>query len=166
MIATAYIGLGSNLDNPAQQLRSAIAAIAQLADCELTATAHWYQSAAVGPGVQPDYINTVIVIATSLSPLHLLQRLQAIEADHGRERTVRWGPRSLDLDLLLYDNYRLDTPELTLPHPRLSERNFVLFPLADIAPTLLLPNGISVLELLANCPSNGIVRLSTGASDG
>lgn len=166
MTATAYIGLGSNLDDPARRVSSAIAAIARLPDSALSAVARWYQSVAIGPGKQPDYINTVVRISTDLSPQLLLQLLQTIEKDHGRERRLHWGPRTLDLDILLYGDWIIDTTELTVPHPRLGERNFVLFPLADIAPTLVLPSGASVPELLANCTSEGIVRVFAGVNDG
>ena len=156
---TAYIALGSNLDNPQQQVTTALAAIAQLPRCELVAQSPWYHSAAVGPGRQPDYINGVCAIQTRLQPLPLLHALQTIEQNQGRVRNERWGVRTLDLDILLYGDLKLDTEELQLPHPRMAERNFVLAPLVDIAGELSLPDGRRLTQLLANCPGDGIVRI-------
>lgn len=162
MSVTAYIGLGSNLDEPQRQIDSAIAAIAQLAQTQLIRSAPRYQSTAIGPGPQADYINTVIAVETSLSPMALLGRLQTIEQLHKRERSVRWGPRTLDLDILLYGDTIVQLPTLTVPHPRLKERSFVVYPLHDIAPGLILPDGTVVAHLLANSNPQGIVQLSAG----
>jgi 2-amino-4-hydroxy-6-hydroxymethyldihydropteridine diphosphokinase len=134
----SYIALGSNLDLPMQQVLRAMKTIAATPDCTLIAQSHLYGSIAVGPGVQENYVNAVIAIDTALSATSLLHTLQAIEVQHQRERTVRWGARTLDLDLLLYGNANIQTPELTVPHPRMFDRDFVLRPLADIAPTALL----------------------------
>ncbi|MEH6543444.1 MAG: 2-amino-4-hydroxy-6-hydroxymethyldihydropteridine diphosphokinase [Porticoccaceae bacterium] len=163
MSSTAYIALGSNLDDPSAQIHRALAALAHLPQTELTDCAAWYRSAAVGPGTQADYINTVVRLYTELAPMDLLHALQAIETAQGRTRTQHWGARTLDLDILLYDDLSLNTAELTLPHPRLTERNFVLAPLHDLAPELLLSDGKtierSVKQWLANCGSTGIVQL-------
>ncbi|UTW45065.1 2-amino-4-hydroxy-6-hydroxymethyldihydropteridine diphosphokinase [bacterium SCSIO 12696] len=158
-MTTAYIALGSNLADPLQQVERGLTAITALPDSQLLKCSPWYRSTAVGPGEQPDYINGVCAISTQLKPLTLLRQLQAIEHQQGRVRDERWGPRTLDLDILLYGQLTLDTPELQLPHPRMTERNFVVQPLADIAAELILPNGHPLTQVLANCQSEGIVRL-------
>lgn len=157
-MAIAYIALGSNLERPQQQVTNALNAIAALPHSQLQTSSPWYRSKAVGPGQQPDYINGACVINTDLQPLPLLHALQKIEQQQGRVRNELWGARTLDLDILLYDNLQLDTEELQIPHPRMTERNFVLFPLADINNNLTLPDGRKLQELLANCPHDGIVR--------
>lgn len=152
-MSSAYIALGSNLAQPAQQLRRAAAAIAELPGCRIQAISPVFRSAAVGPGQQPDYLNAVLALATELAPLDLLEALQGIERAQGRERLERWGPRTLDLDILLYDQLQQTTERLTLPHPRLGERNFVLYPLLAIAgPNLVLPDGTELGTLVARCP--------------
>ncbi len=166
MPTKVYLGLGSNLKSPARQIKTALKAIAKLPGTELRSCAPWYQSAPIGPGSQPCYINTVAAIDTVLKPLTLLRALQQIEKQQGRKRIVHWGPRTLDIDILLYATLTLNTRQLTIPHPRLDERNFVLRPLADIAPNLCLPDGTPLAKLLANCSTEGIVRLSTGGSRG
>jgi 2-amino-4-hydroxy-6-hydroxymethyldihydropteridine diphosphokinase len=154
----SYIALGSNLGNPAEQIATAITQITQLPDTSLLAQSPWYTSVAVGPGQQPDYINAVICVRTGLSALVLLQALQGIEDQHGRERLERWGARTLDLDILLYGKQTVATAELTIPHPRLGERSFVIYPLHDLAPDLALPCGTTIASLLARCPRGGLQR--------
>lgn len=156
---TAFIGLGSNLQNPRMQLEDAVQTIAQLPESQLTATSALYQSCPVGPP-QPDYLNAVARLDTALTPLTLLDELQAIENAQGRQRKEHWGPRTLDLDLLLYGNEELILPRLQLPHPELARRPFVLYPLADIAPDLILPGNASLQELLQACPYEGLQRLA------
>ncbi|WP_346837302.1 2-amino-4-hydroxy-6-hydroxymethyldihydropteridine diphosphokinase [Microbulbifer sp. SAOS-129_SWC] len=158
-MARAYIGLGSNLAEPQRQLRSALDAIAALEETRLLRCSSFYRSAPVGPAGQPDYINAVAELETALAPLHLLDRLQAVEAAHGRERHVRWGARTLDLDILLLDAQRIDTPRLQVPHPRMTERNFVLVPLAELEPDLQLPSGESIQALLRQCPENRLEKI-------
>lgn len=153
-----YIGLGSNLAEPRQQLMRAETALANLPHSRLIAVSAYYQSQAIGPGEQPDYLNAVAALDTTLTPLALLDQLQAIEQAQGRVRTVRWGARTLDLDLLLYGNQVLDLPRLQVPHPRLGERAFVLRPLADLAPDLLLPAGQTLQQLLQTCPDIDLIR--------
>jgi len=155
----AYIGLGSNLDNPRQHIERALLELAALAGSQLVAQSSLYRSKAIGPGEQPDYINAVALISTSLTPLDLLDALQAIEQAHQRVRLEHWGPRTLDLDILLLDQQTIACPRLQVPHPYLSQRNFVLYPLADIAPQLMLPGGTSLSILLENCPVAGLERL-------
>lgn len=159
MTMLAYIGLGSNLENPRGQLEQAFAELANLPNSELLARSPLYQSSAVGPGNQPDYVNAVALVKTDLLPLELLDALQAIEQCHKRVRIERWGPRTLDLDILLLDDLDIDSERLKVPHPYLTQRNFVLYPLADIAPTLRLPDGRSLQELVALCPRDGLARL-------
>lgn len=154
-----YIGLGSNLSDPAGQLRSALDALSRAPGVQLAECSGFYASAAIGPGEQPDYVNAVAALDTTLAPETLLDTLQGIEQQHGRERSVRWGARTLDLDILLFGAETIDTPRLSVPHPRMAERNFVLAPLAEIAPELTLPDGRSLQALLARCPVNRLHRL-------
>ena len=158
----AYIGLGSNLDTPLQQIRSAAQALSDLDDVDDCRLSPLYTSQPVGPQDQPDYINAVMRLKTRLEPLALLKQLQAIENQHDRVRSIRWGARTLDLDLLLYDELTLNLPELIVPHPELKNRSFVLYPLADIAPDdLFIPGTASLSNLLASCPADGLQRLAT-----
>lgn len=160
LAVTAFIGLGSNLDDPRQQVESALRELAELPDTTLAAQSGLYRSAPMGPPGQPDYINAVARLGTRLAPEALLDALQAIEARHGRVRGgERWGPRTLDLDILLYADARIDSPRLQIPHPGLVERNFVLHPLAEIAPDLDIPGAGPLRVLLARCPSAGLERL-------
>lgn len=153
----AYIGLGSNLADPQAQLAKAVAALRTLPQSRLTALSRLYRSRPMGPADQPDYVNAVAMLDTRLEAEALLDALQAIETAQGRVRgPQRWGPRTLDLDLLLYGAELIDSARLQVPHPGLTERNFVLYPLADIAPELVLPDGRSLRELLAACSSEGL----------
>ncbi|MCQ4258563.1 2-amino-4-hydroxy-6-hydroxymethyldihydropteridine diphosphokinase [Stutzerimonas stutzeri] len=156
-----YIGLGSNLAEPRQQLRGALDALASIADSQLSAVSSLYLSDPLGPPEQPRYNNAVAALDTSLSPLDLLDALQAIERAQGRERKAeRWGPRTLDLDILLFGDRLIDEPRLTVPHYHLHARAFVLYPLAEIAPQdLRLADGRALSELLAACPFAGLERL-------
>lgn len=163
---TAYVGLGSNLDNPLDQVNRAVAELEQLPDTRVAGVSPWYRSDPIGPGPQPDYINGVAALVTKLTPHHLLSALQALEDRHQRKRDLTWGPRTLDLDILLYGDTLVSDPDLRIPHPRLGERNFVLLPLADIAPGLILPDGTPLHQLLAKTPVTGIVRLSGGGCSG
>lgn len=158
---SAYIGLGSNLEQPLAHIEQAALALNNIPKTQLTSLSPLYQSQAIGPGEQPDYINAVAAIKTTLLPLELLHALQAIENQQGRKRgPVRWVARTLDLDLLLYGNLTLDTPELSIPHPRMTERNFVLFPLRDLALSLerhiTLPSGETITQLAEQCSTAGI----------
>lgn len=154
----AYIGLGSNLEGPRDQVTRALQELAQLTNTCLLAHSPLYRSRAIGPE-QPDYINAVALLETRLSPLELLDALQAIEQAHRRVRREHWGPRTLDLDVLLYGNECIQHPRLSVPHPYLTQRGFVLYPLADITPDLLLPDGQSLQALLCQCPFEGLERL-------
>ncbi len=154
----AYVGMGSNLENPRDQVIRAFLELGSLADTRLIARSALYQSRAIGPE-QPDYINAVAQLETRLAPLALLDALQAIEQAHQRVRLQHWGPRTLDLDLLLYGNESIQHPRLNVPHPYLTQRGFVLYPLADIDPNLQLPDGQSLQTLLSQCPPEGLIRL-------
>jgi len=156
-MAEVFIGLGSNMDGPHDQLDRALESLSTSADIELVAVSDRYQTPPIGPS-QPDYINAVAQLRTSLPPEALLDKLQSIEQQQDRVRTVRWGPRTVDLDILLYDNMLFNTERLTIPHPRMAERAFVLLPLADINRDLSLPSGKTVGQLLANCSVQGIVK--------
>ena len=162
MTEITYIGLGSNLDQPLQQLRDAVIELASLPGTRLVALSSWYRSAPMGPQDQPDFINGVAKLQTSLTPRKLLETLQSIERAHLRKRDRHWGPRTLDLDILLYGEQVIDDIDLQIPHAGIRLRNFVLLPLAEIAEPLIFPDGTSLVSHLENCPSDGIVRLSSG----
>lgn len=158
----AYVGIGSNLDDPPSQVRRAFQALAALPAGRCLARSPLYRTTPVGgPPGQPDYVNAVAALDTWLEPDALLTALQEIENVRGRVRNERWGPRTLDLDLLLYGALIRDDPRLTLPHPRLHERAFVLYPLYDIAPTLLLPGRGRLSEWLTSCSPSGMTRLDS-----
>ncbi|MGB3615359.1 MAG: 2-amino-4-hydroxy-6-hydroxymethyldihydropteridine diphosphokinase [Elainellaceae cyanobacterium] len=145
----AAIALGSNLGNSLVTLRGALQALDDHPAIAVRYTSQLYQTAAVGPP-QPDYLNACVVVETSLRAVDLLRSLLAIEQRFGRQRRERWGPRTLDLDLLLFDDVVIDVPELQVPHPRLAERAFVLVPLAEIAPDWVEPvSGKAIATLLA-----------------
>jgi len=157
----AYIGLGSNLENPLAQIQQALLALQALPETQLLTHSSYYQSVPLGPANQPDYINAVAHITTALSPIDLLSALQMIENKQGRVRNgQRWGPRTLDLDILLYNDYCCQTPRLTLPHPGLYERAFVLYPLYECNPALILPNGQSLHQVRANCSAHTIKKIN------
>lgn len=155
----AYIALGSNLAEPLTQLRRAATALTGLPKTQLVAISPAYRSAAVGPGDQPDYLNAAACVETTLAPLALLDALQTIENQQGRERDIRWAARTLDLDILLYGDWDIDEPRLRVPHPRMTERDFVLLPLADVAAAnLMLPDGRDLDTLVNRCPRGELVR--------
>jgi len=155
----AYIGLGSNLDDPRAQVTRALQELAQIARTRLVARSPLYRSDPLGPPDQPDYINAVARLDTALDADALLDALQAIEQHHHRKRDRHWGPRTLDLDLLLYGDAVIHSARLQVPHPHMHERAFVLQPLADIAPGLCPPGQAPLAELLARCPAGGLERL-------
>ncbi|WP_104040981.1 2-amino-4-hydroxy-6-hydroxymethyldihydropteridine diphosphokinase [Vibrio hyugaensis] len=154
---TAYIAVGSNLADPVSQAKLAIEALKTLPKTAFTQASSLYSSTPMGPQNQPDYINAVVAIKTNLTPLELLDCTQAIEQEQGRVRKdERWGPRTLDLDIVLYGNEVIDSERLTVPHYGMREREFVLYPLAEIAPSLQLPDGIEVSSLLEKVDRNGL----------
>lgn len=143
-----YITLGANLASPKAQLDQACIALKALASDGRVAVSPYYASAAMGDVPQPDYLNAVACFNTSLDPIALLDALQAIEQQQGRVRHIRWGARTLDLDLLLYGAQQIDLPRLTVPHYGMKQRSFVLVPLHDLAPELVLPCGTAVASLI------------------
>ncbi len=152
-----YIGLGSNLDNPAARLDAALVALDTIPDTKLVQHSSYYRSKPLGPSGQPDYLNAVARLACGLPARQLLGQLQAIENDQGRVRNgPRWGARTLDLDILLYGDEIIDEPELVVPHPQLKHRNFVLMPLLELAPDLDLPGLGRAAEWLARVGHAGI----------
>jgi 2-amino-4-hydroxy-6-hydroxymethyldihydropteridine diphosphokinase len=156
-----YIGLGSNLDDPKRQVRYALQVLTGLPGSTLCRYSSLYRSPPMGPQDQPDYINAVAELETGLSAAELLSLLQAIENQQGRVRgAARWGPRTLDLDILIYGQAQIKAPELTVPHPGIAERPFVLYPLAEIAPDLEIPGCGALQELLDRCPPRGLERLA------
>lgn len=153
----AFVALGSNLDGPERQVARAFDELARLPATTLTARSRLYRSAPLGGASQPDYVNAVARIETALGPHELLDALLAIERAHGRERRLeRWGPRTLDLDLVLYGDAVIDEPGLKVPHPGLTERAFVLYPLAELAPELGIPGADTLQAALARVSAGGL----------
>ena len=157
---TAYIALGANIGDPTATVLAALAALANLTDSRVVHTSSLYRTAPVGLTNQPDFINAVVALDTRLGPRELLEELFALEARFGRERSVKNAPRTLDLDLLLHGDAIINHPALTLPHPRMHERAFVLAPLAEIAPSLVIPGRGPVAALLAACADQRIHPLT------
>jgi 2-amino-4-hydroxy-6-hydroxymethyldihydropteridine diphosphokinase len=155
----AFVGLGSNLQDPAQQVRAALAALSTLPGTQVARHSGLYRSKPVGYAEQPDFVNAVAELRTQLQPAPLLQELLRLEQRHGRVRGVRNGPRTLDLDLLLYEARELNEPELTLPHPRMHSRAFVLLPLAEIAPQASIPGRGRVADLVQTLDTRDIAPL-------
>lgn len=154
----AFVALGANIGEPVKHLRAAVEDLSTLPDTRVEARSSLYRSAPVGLLNQPDFINAVVAVDTGLSPLELLRALLAIEARHGRVRSVPNAPRTLDLDLLLHGDSRLDSTELTLPHPRMHQRAFVLLPLLEIAPDLHLPGLGAARDYLSAVTDQAITR--------
>lgn len=165
-MSLACIGLGANLGDAEATLRAATTALRALPHSRLTGLSSLYRSAPVGPADQDDYLNAVATLETALAPHALLAALQSIENAHGRVRTLRWGPRTLDLDLLLYGNDRISTADLTVPHPELVRRNFVLIPLLEILPAITLPDGTRLDGLAAAGDATGLAVLRAGPAWG
>lgn len=158
----AFLAFGGNLGQPLAQFRQARTLLARHPQIDVVAGAPLYRTPAVGgPADQPDYLNSVVEINTGLTATELLRFCQSIENEAGRTRDVHWGPRTLDIDLLFHGDKIIDSPELTLPHPRLHERHFVLLPLNDLAPEFVHPRlDLSVAQLLRQLPpADGITQL-------
>ncbi|MDO6706487.1 2-amino-4-hydroxy-6-hydroxymethyldihydropteridine diphosphokinase [Photobacterium sp. 1_MG-2023] len=152
-----FIAIGSNLNDPVSQARQAMAALHASPDVRVITESSLYSSTPMGPQDQPDYINAVVAIDTELAPLALLDLTQNIEQEHGRVRKAeRWGPRTLDLDILLYGDLQHHCDRLTIPHYGMKVREFVLYPLAEIAPELVLPDGTALTTLLTEVDRNGL----------
>lgn len=158
-VTRAYVGLGSNMDDPCAQLDRALAVLSTTPGVVLRDISSYYRTAPWGETRQPDFINAVAVIDTALTPETLLDELRRIETAAGRRREQRWGPRTLDLDLLIHGDVSRNTTQLQLPHPRMHERAFVLAPLAELAPDLSLGQYGSVAEALARIGHEGVERL-------
>jgi len=157
----AYIGLGSNLHGPAAQLDDAFGLLAEISRTRLIGRSSLYRSAPLGGIEQPDFVNAAASLLTQLTARQMLVELQRIEATRGRDRDeVRWGPRVLDLDLLVFGGLELDEPELKIPHPRIAERNFVLLPLREIAPELFIPGLGCIASVSVNLDEPRISRIA------
>jgi 2-amino-4-hydroxy-6-hydroxymethyldihydropteridine diphosphokinase len=159
-MSRAFVALGGNLDDPESHLRAAFGELAALPRTTLKRRSSLYRSSPLGPAGQHDYINAVAELETELAPDELLDRLQSIETAHGRVRAgEKWGPRTLDLDLLLYDDLSIRSERLTVPHAGMAGRNFVLGPLAEIAPDIRIPGCGDVCSLLERLGTSGLERL-------
>jgi len=155
----AVLALGANLGEPIQALRGAVAALAATAGIRVIACSHAYRTDPVGGPQQPAYVNAVLIVQTNLAPVELLDLAQAIEQDWGRVRDVRWGPRTLDIDLISIDDLVMAEDRLTLPHPRAHERAFVLMPWLEIDPEACLPGIGPIAELVAGMDGSGVERM-------
>jgi 2-amino-4-hydroxy-6-hydroxymethyldihydropteridine diphosphokinase len=157
----AYVALGSNLDEPLMQIAAAFDALGVLPSCRLLARSALYRSEPLGPQPQPEFVNAAAGLLTQLAPRALLDALKGVEAQMGRAHPVqRWGPRRIDLDLLVYGDAQIAEEHLTIPHPGVPSRNFVLYPLRDIAPTLLVPGHGRVSALAARAGSAGLAVIA------
>ena len=155
-----FVGMGSNLGDSAGQLQSALQAMKALPSTSVIGASSLYASKPMGPQDQPDYVNAVACLQTGLAPESLLRALQEIEQNHHRERKEeRWGPRTLDLDILLYGDIKVDTPTLTIPHYGMADREFVLVPLFELKPDLIMPDGKVIAKWVAQCSLEGLRRL-------
>jgi 2-amino-4-hydroxy-6-hydroxymethyldihydropteridine diphosphokinase len=164
MSVVAYIGLGSNLSDPVMQLHRAVTALKGLDKSRVVDVSSFYRSRPMGPQDQPDYLNAVVCLETDLDPEALLDALQAIEQEQGRVRDRHWGARTLDLDILLYGDEVIAGKRLTVPHAGLHEREFVIYPLYELAPDLVIPGQGPLANLFRQCDANGIERLEAAVS--
>ncbi len=156
-MTTVFIAIGSNLGDPVDQASRGIKALKSLPKSRFICSSSLYSSTPMGPQNQPDYINAVVKIETELTPFELLDCTQAIELEQGRVRKdERWGPRTLDLDIILFGNEIIDNERLVIPHYGMDVREFVLYPLAEITPSLTLPNGTDLSDLLEQVDRNGL----------
>ncbi len=156
----AFIALGSNLDNPIAQVQQAINEIAALPNTQLLLASSLYRSAPIGRINQPDFINAVVQVKTNFAPYALLNALLAIEQQHGRQRESINAPRTLDLDVLMYNDLQYHDDGLTIPHPRISQRAFVLQPLLEIAPACTIPGHGTAANLLTSCSEQRLHRIT------
>ncbi len=162
---TAFIALGSNLGDPAQQIRSALRALAALPETRLVRQSSFYRNPPEGGLAQPEFVNAAAQIETRADPRELLDRLLEIERAHGRARDFPNAPRTLDLDVVLYGDRVVREPGLTIPHPRMLERAFVLVPLAEIAPDAAVPGRGRVADLAARLDASALVKLTEATTD-
>ncbi len=154
-----FIGLGSNLDDPQTQILTAIDDIKKLDNTRLIKQSSLYHSPPMGPQDQPDYVNAVVEVETGLPPHVLLDNLQKLEQKHGRIKKRHWGERTLDLDILLYSNLMIDDERLKVPHPGLTERAFVVYPLAEIAADITIPGKGDLATIKQDCPLDGLRKV-------
>ena len=164
-MSSCYIGLGSNIEGPRDQVIQAISELAELPSSTLLKTSSLYQSKPLGLQDQPDFINAVAELETSLSVRKLLSYLQEIESNHHRSREIHWGPRTLDLDILLYDAVEIDNADLKIPHPEIRNRNFVLIPLYEIAAELTIPGMGKLAELVRQIDRSGLDKIQVTEND-
>lgn len=164
-MSSCYIGLGSNIEGPRDQVIQAISELAELPSSTLLKASSLYQSKPLGPQDQPDFINAVAELETSLSVQKLLSYLQEIESNHHRSREIHWGPRTLDLDILLYDAVEIDNADLKIPHPEIRNRNFVLIPLYEIAVELTIPGMGKLAELVRQIDRSGLDKIQVTEND-
>jgi len=158
-VTRVYIAIGSNLASPLEQVHAALAALAEIPDSQIVAVSPFYRTPPLGPQDQPDYLNAAVALDTDLAPETLLDHTQRIELQQGRERKAhRWGPRTLDLDIMLFGDRQIATPRLTVPHYDMKNRAFMLLPLVHIAPDVCFPDGVKVANILANLDPSGISR--------
>jgi len=157
----AYIGLGSNLETPAEQIKTAITDLQSLPATQLLKISSLYASPPMGPQDQPDYINAVALLDTTLSAHELLDALQAIEQRHGRQRKRHWGERTLDLDILLYGQQMIEDERLSVPHPGLTQRAFVIYPLLEIAGDISIPGHSNLQVIASQCPRGALQQVES-----
>jgi 2-amino-4-hydroxy-6-hydroxymethyldihydropteridine diphosphokinase len=160
-MARAFVGIGANIGDPVAQVRAAVAALAALPDSQLMRASSLYRTAPVGYTAQPDFVNAAVLIETTLAAPTLLGELQAIETRFGRVRSFKDAPRTLDLDLLLYDDRIIEEPGLSVPHPRLHERAFALAPVVEIDPAAVIPDRGRAADWLARCADQQLERVSS-----
>ncbi len=156
---TVYLGLGSNLDDPENHLNSALEHIANIDQTTIASSSSFYKSPPLGPQDQPDFINCVVKLETDLTAHILLEALQEIENQHGRKREIRWGPRTLDLDILLFGDMTINDDNLTIPHPQLAYRDFVLVPLNEIESDIIIPGLGSLCGLITRLETHSLQRI-------
>ena len=156
---TAFLGLGSNLGDRGSSIREAVDRLDKLSGTRVVKVSSLYETAPVGYEEQPDFLNAVVQVQTELSPTELLRAVLGIEHDMGRVRSLRWGPRVIDIDILLYDNVTIRTADVEIPHPRMAERAFVIAPLAEIAPDIRLPDGRTPPEVLGDLGHQRVQRI-------
>ena len=154
-----FIGVGSNLNNPIRQIKNALGALSNHSKIKLLKTSSFYKSKALEFSNQPDYINCVISIETELTPYDLLSSLQEIEKKQGRVRKKKWGSRTIDLDILLYGDVKVSDQELTIPHPEIYKRHFVVYPLAEISNNLIFPDNLHINQIISKCPINELKKI-------
>ncbi|MDH7482022.1 MAG: 2-amino-4-hydroxy-6-hydroxymethyldihydropteridine diphosphokinase [Armatimonadota bacterium] len=159
-MATVFLGLGSNLGDREANIRMALDKLVSQPEVKIRAVSSFYLTAPVGFQDQPDFVNAVAAIETDLSPKELLDVVLKIEREMGRVRNFKWGPRIIDIDILLYNNVKVNTDELVIPHPRMTERAFVMAPLAEIAPDLTLPDGRTPNDVLKELKNQSVRKLS------